>query len=151
MTDEGGDAVPYDDDRRALIDKLRELIGEKLTATLMESIPPNPWDQLATKTDLERFATKTDLERFATKTDLERFATKADLADLRGEFAGLRGEFGDLKGDFGDLKGEVGALRGDVGELRAEIRAITPRLLAASLGSSAALLAFVLGAAAVVR
>ena len=61
-------------------------------------------DELATKTDLERFATKTDLERFATKTDLERFATKADLerfatkVDLE-RFA--------TKGDLSELKAEL--------------------------------------------
>ena len=36
-------------------------------------------DNVATKTDLDRFATKEDFERFATKDDLERFATKDDL------------------------------------------------------------------------
>lgn len=40
-------------------------------------------DNVATKTDLDRFATKEDLERFATKEHLEvwgsRFATKNDL------------------------------------------------------------------------
>ena len=36
-------------------------------------------ENVATKTDLERFATKDDFERFATKLDLERFATKLDL------------------------------------------------------------------------
>lgn len=36
-------------------------------------------DNMASKSDLERFATKDDLERFATKEDLLRFATKEDL------------------------------------------------------------------------
>ena len=36
-------------------------------------------DNVATKTDLDRFATKEDFERFATKDDLQRFATKDDL------------------------------------------------------------------------
>ena len=36
-------------------------------------------ENVATKTDFERFVAKLDLERFATKLDLERFATKEDL------------------------------------------------------------------------
>ena len=36
-------------------------------------------DNVATKTDLDRFATKEDFERFATKDDLKDFATKTDL------------------------------------------------------------------------
>ena len=36
-------------------------------------------DNVATKTDLDRFATKEDFERFATKDNLQPFATKDDL------------------------------------------------------------------------
>ena len=39
-------------------------------------------DRFATKEDLKLYATKLDLERFATKEDLERFATKEDLVKL---------------------------------------------------------------------
>lgn len=71
--------APNDPRRHELLRKLQELLGHELAAALMESLPPDRWDHLATKADLEAFATKADLERFATKADLERFATKADL------------------------------------------------------------------------
>ncbi len=71
--------APNDPRRHELLRKLQELLGNDLAAALMESLPPDRWDHLATKDDLAAFATKADLERFATKADLEAFATKADL------------------------------------------------------------------------
>lgn len=44
-------------------------------------------DNVATKSDLDRFATKEDLERFATKEDLERFVTKEYLERWGAKFA----------------------------------------------------------------
>ncbi len=71
--------APNDPRRHELLRKLQELLGNDLAAALMESLPPDRWDHLATKDDLAAFATKADLERFATKADLEALATKADL------------------------------------------------------------------------
>ncbi|MCY4012560.1 MAG: hypothetical protein OXG82_07590 [Gammaproteobacteria bacterium] len=50
---------------------------------VVEQISDAVNDNVATKTDLDRFATKEDLERFATKEDLERFVTK-DYLELWG-------------------------------------------------------------------
>ena len=44
-------------------------------------------ENVATKTDLDRFATKEDFERFATRDDLTRFATKDDLERWADKFA----------------------------------------------------------------
>ncbi len=68
-----------DQARYALFRRLEEVLGVDHAATLMGTLPPMDWSELATKADLERFATKADLERFAIKADLERFAIKADL------------------------------------------------------------------------
>jgi len=65
--------------RYELSEKLGEVLGREPAATLMACLPPDRWDRLATKADLDPFATKADLDPFATKADLERFATKADL------------------------------------------------------------------------
>lgn len=62
--------------RYELSERLAEVLGPAPAGTLMASLPPSRWDQLATKQDLERFATK---------EDLERFATKVELAELRSE------------------------------------------------------------------
>ena len=61
--------APNDPRRHELLRKLQELLGNDLAAALMESLPPDRWDHLATKADLEAFATKADLERFATNDE----------------------------------------------------------------------------------
>src|SRR6266540_2054835 len=124
--------MPSDPARRELTEALEQLLGPRNTATLMESLPPQPWDELATKRDLERAV-----------TDLR--------GELRGHMGELRGEMGELRGEMGELRGEMGELRGEVMELRAEVRSLTPKLLVASLGSSATLMGFVLAAAALMR
>ena len=63
-------------------------------------------NDMATKTDLERFATKADLEGFATKADLEGSATKADLEGFA------------TKSDFRDLRSDT---RDGLTELRSEM------------------------------
>jgi len=80
--------------RHELLQRLEQLVGPEHAATLMEHLPPDRWNELATRADLERFATKEDLERFATKADLERFATKEDLERFatRADLAGTRDE-----------------------------------------------------------
>lgn len=79
--------------RYELSEKLVELLGQAPAATLMASLPPSRWDDLATKPDLERFATKQDLERFATKQDLERLPTHQDLEAMEYRLmAAFRGE-----------------------------------------------------------
>ena len=100
--------APNDPRRHELLRKLQELLGHELAAALMESLPPDRWDHLATKADLEAFATKADLERFATKADLERFATKADLdrfatrTDVEHEFALMRLELRSMSDVLGE-------------------------------------------------
>ncbi|MFP4311543.1 MAG: hypothetical protein ACLFS9_06115, partial [Nitriliruptoraceae bacterium] len=69
-------------DRHRLLQRLREVLGDEEAATLMENLPPLPWSELATKSDLAELATKTDLENLATKIDLENLATKTDLENL---------------------------------------------------------------------
>ena len=73
--------MPGDDRARlALYERLVELLGSGLASSVMEQLPPMPWDELAKKRDLEglRVATQRDLE------DL-RVATKDDIAGLRAE------------------------------------------------------------------
>lgn len=74
--------------RLALAERLKKVIGEEPTETLMEHLPPTTWDKLATKEDLEA----------AEKCLLAAFAeTKGEL---RGEFAELRGEAKETKGEL---------------------------------------------------
>ena len=89
-------------ERLALAERLKNVIGEGPTVTLMEHLPPTTWDKLATKEDVEA----------AEKRLL------AALAEAKGE---LRGEFGELRGEFGELRGEFGELRGEVKEAKGEL------------------------------
>lgn len=58
-------------------------MGEELAATMMESLPPAGWGDLATKHDLEllQLATKKDIDHSREITDLklEHWAEKFDL------------------------------------------------------------------------
>ncbi len=138
--------MPSDPARRELTEALEQLLGPRNTATLMESLPPQPWDELATKRDLERAVTDLRGELRGHMGEL-----RGEMGELRGEMGELRGEMGELRGEMGELRGEMGEFRGEVMELRAEVRSLTPKLLVASLGSSATLMGFVLAAAALMR
>jgi len=63
--------------RWVLMRRLSEVLGEEEAETLMESLPPVVWHQIATKGDLKALEERLD----------SRFAL------LRGEFAELKGEF----------------------------------------------------------
>ena len=47
-------------DRQALYARLEEVLGEQHAATLMTNLPPTPWDQLATKDDLDGLEARFD-------------------------------------------------------------------------------------------
>ena len=70
--------------RAALIRKLRALLGDDETATLMESLHPEPWSELATKQDIG--AIRSDVEREFTRhnelTDLRLTAQSAQFEAL---------------------------------------------------------------------
>jgi hypothetical protein len=60
--------MPVDErSRHALYLRLEEVLGREEAATLMESLPPGGWAEVATKPDLENLAaaTKRDLEHLA--------------------------------------------------------------------------------------
>ncbi len=69
--------------RYELSEKLGEVLGREPAATLMACLPPDRWDRLATKADLDPFATKADLERFATKADLNEVHHRFEVLDHR--------------------------------------------------------------------
>ena len=57
-------------DRQFLHGRLREVLGERAGALLMEQFPPVPWDQLATKADLVRLDAKIDVMAAGLRADL---------------------------------------------------------------------------------
>ena len=79
-------------ERAALYDQLNQTLGPKPAETLMEYLPPKPWDELATKEDMRLMAKE----------------FRAEMTQLRAE---LRTEF---QSEIGGLRGEIGRLRGEM-------------------------------------
>ncbi|MFP5310194.1 MAG: hypothetical protein ACLGIR_11540 [Actinomycetes bacterium] len=106
-------------DRDELRQALVRALGDRPAETLMESLPPDRWDELARRRDLDPFVTKEDLReleaRMASKEDLReleaRMASKEDLRELEARMAS--------KEDLWELRAEVRAIPG---EIRADVR-----------------------------
>ncbi len=81
--------------RLALLSRLVDTLGEEEAWTLVESLPPVPWDRLATKDDIR--ATKEDIR--AIREDIR--ATKEDIRDSEER---LRIE---MNAGFKELRGEL--------------------------------------------
>lgn len=85
-------------DRLNLYDRLGEVLGPHEAGTLMELLPPNGWDDIATK---------------------ESVAATASM--LRGEMAEVRGEMAEVRGEMAEVRGEIAGVRSEVSELRSEM------------------------------
>jgi hypothetical protein len=104
--------------RRELHDRLEEALGPAPAGTLMASLPPQGWADLATKGDLERLE--------------ERFTLRLDAMDerLTARFDALEERF-DLK-----LGSSANELRADFrGEITAAITAQTRTVILALFGT----------------
>jgi len=115
--------------RRELHDRLEEALGSAPAETLMASLPPQGWADVATKDDLARVE-----ERFTVRLDAmdERFSARFDAMDERfgARFDGLSERF-DLK-----LESSANELRADFrGEITAAITAQTRTVILALFGT----------------
>ena len=102
-------------ERHELAAKLEELLGPDQAATLMEHLPPVPWDALARQDDL--LALRHDVDGLRGDVDGLRHdvdGLRHDVDGLRGDVDGLRGDVDGLRGDVDGLKGELLGLRGEV-------------------------------------
>ena len=99
-----------EEERLTLLSRLTEAIGADAARTIMESLPPMQWDQLATKDDLKSLE-----ERLVTKFNGE-FAKIH--GEMNGEFAKINGE---MNGEFAKVYGEFANVRGEIKELRGSI------------------------------
>ena len=73
----------FDDTQaEAVVEQINEAVNENVATK-------SDFERFVSTLDLERFATKEDFERFATKQDLERFATKEDLERFTAELVKL--------------------------------------------------------------
>ncbi|MCY3862443.1 MAG: hypothetical protein OXG67_10835 [bacterium] len=96
--------------RWALMRRLIEVLGEEEAETLMESLPPVVWHQIATKDDLAALE-----ERLRAEMNTRFAEFKSELAGLRGEFAEFKS---DIKSEFSEFKSEI---RGELTEFRIEL------------------------------
>jgi len=122
--------------RRELHDRLEEALGSAPAESLMASLPPQGWGDVATKDDLSRVE-----ERLGARFDAmdERFTARFDAMDERfnARFEGLSDRFDGLSERF-DLKLESSAneLRADFrGEISAAITAQTRTVILALFGT----------------
>ena len=98
---------PLGEERRvALINRLIETLGEEEARTLMESLPPVPWHDLATKDDV--FLLKDDIraseDRLRTEMHAEFTKVYAELHSLRTETAA---EFKMLRAENKEFQGQI--------------------------------------------
>lgn len=107
-----------DRNRLNLYQKLDEILGTEEANTLMEHLPPIPWNEVATKGDVEasEVALKADIETMTTTLRIEMAAMGRDI---RGELAAMGKEIrGEMQGFRTELKADIHVLGA---ELRAEM------------------------------
>lgn len=118
--------------RRRLHEALEAQLGEEDAATLMGSLPPAGWGDVATKHDLEHLhvLVKKDVEHVYDKTQRDLTALRHELrGELQGGLASVRGEMREMSAA---LRGEMQAMRGDFQvELRKQFAMLVSTMLAA--------------------
>lgn len=94
-----------DRDRLNLYQKLDEFLGTEEANTLMEHLPPVPWNEVATKSDVAA-------SEFALRSDIEAMGK-----ELRTEMAAMGQEL------RAEMKAANSELRADMSMMRTELRA----------------------------
>jgi hypothetical protein len=105
-----------------LLVKLQEVLGEKDAATLMEHLPPDRWDELATKRDLERHLERVDARFDQVDARFEQVDARFDQVDARFEqvdarFDRLEHRFGQFEHRFDGLEQRFDGLEHRFGQL----------------------------------
>ena len=100
---------PSDPERLALYDRMTELLGPERADTLMESLPPISWDQIATKADLA--VLKTEIDSRFTEIDAK---IDGGFAKIDGQFTAISAEFTAIIAEFTALRGEMEGMKGRI-------------------------------------
>ena len=119
--------APSKAQRLQLYEELVKKFGDEPAMTLMESLPPVDWHELATKDDLAALE-----ERVNARFEVVDARIDTGLGGVRGEVAALRVELGaridtglaGVRGEIGEMRGEM---RGEIGEMRGEMSAMNAR------------------------
>ncbi|HVF73682.1 MAG TPA: hypothetical protein VM938_01430 [Acidimicrobiales bacterium] len=118
--------------RRRLYDYLEAQMGEELAATLMNSLPPAGWGDVATKQDLDNLHVLMRSDLIALAHQL-RGETAEHVGALREEMAQMKGE---LREEMAQMKGE---LRTEIADLRGEMHRELRLHLVAMISTNAAM------------
>ena len=112
--------APSKAQRLQLYEELVKKFGDEPAMTLMESLPPVDWHELATKDDLAALE-----ERVNARFEVVDDRIDTGLAGVRGEVTALRGE---MRGEIGEMRGEIGELRGEMSAMNARFDAVGDRI-----------------------
>ena len=110
-------------ERAKALSDLERATSSHTAAYIMSKLPPNNWNELATKSDLVGLATKADLAEaladYPTKADLANYPTKADLANhpTKPDLAEALANY-PTKAELAELRAEMHVMGAD---LRTEI------------------------------
>ncbi|MCY4163542.1 MAG: hypothetical protein OXE93_04920 [bacterium] len=105
---------PIGDRRRlALMLRLNEVLGEEEASTIMESLPPTIWQNIATKDDLNDLA-----DRLCAQFDSKFAKVDAEFAKVDGEFAKVNAK---VDGGFAKVDAEFALIRGEMEKNKGEI------------------------------
>ncbi len=112
---------PIGDRRRlALMLRLNEVLGEEEASTIMESLPPTIWQNIATKDDLNDLA-----DRLCAQFDSKFAKVDGGFAKVDGEFAKIDAEFAKvhakIDGGFAKVDAEFALIRGEMEKNKGEI------------------------------
>ena len=95
--------------RLALIQRLTEVLGEEEAATIMESLPPTYWQNIATKDDV-----RASEERLRTEFSGEFAKVQAQFDKINGKFTEVDGKFTKIEGEFALVRGEMEKNKGEI-------------------------------------
>ena len=105
---------PIGEERRVvLINRLSEVLGKEEARTLMESLPPVYWHDLATKDDVRagEDRLRTEMNSKFSKVHAEFAKVHAEFAKVYAEFANIRtemtAEFKTLRAENKEFQGEI--------------------------------------------
>jgi len=106
--------VPTEAERFQLREGMRNVLGEGQVTTLMDSLPPMDWHELATKTDLAALEERMDARFEVVDVRLEALRTElgakidTGLAEVRGELRlGLTDLNAKIDTGLADVRGEM--------------------------------------------
>ena len=117
--------APTETERFELREGLRNVLEEGPVTTLMDSLPPMDWHELATKTDLAALEERMDARFEVVDVRLEALRTElgakidTGLAGVRGEVDGVRAK---IDTGLAGVRGEIDGVRAKIDTGLADVR-----------------------------